>query len=109
MHVPGLKNNLVSVCMLEDLRYFVLFSGGKVFLHHKATTQVNNIRVHVKKHYKIDVDGCTTLSSKVGKVVSRDTSELWNRRLGHQHHSALRIMQHISTGLPRCTLVQIDT
>ena len=48
MHVPGLKKNLVSVAMLEDLGYDVIFSEGKVFLHHKATTQVKNIGVHVK-------------------------------------------------------------
>ena len=57
----------------------------------------------------LDVDGCATLSSKVGKVVSRDTSELWHRRLGHLHCSALRIMQQISIGLPKGTLAQIDT
>ena len=37
MHVPCLKNNLVSVAMLEDLEYDVFFSEGKTFLHHKAT------------------------------------------------------------------------
>ena len=37
MHVPGLKNNLVSVAMLEDLGYDVVFSEGKAFLRHKAT------------------------------------------------------------------------
>ena len=30
-------------------------------------------------------------------------------RLGHLHHSALNFMQHISTGLPKGTLAQIDT
>ena len=43
MHVPGLKNNLVSVAMLEDRGYDVVFSEGKEFLHHKATIQVKNI------------------------------------------------------------------
>ena len=37
MHVPGLKNNLVPVAMLEELGYDVVFSEGKVLLHHKAT------------------------------------------------------------------------
>ena len=48
MHVPGLKNNLVSVAMLEDLRYDVVFSEGKELFRHKATTQVKNIGVHAK-------------------------------------------------------------
>ena len=32
MHVPGLKKNLVSVAMLEDKGYDVVFSEGKSFL-----------------------------------------------------------------------------
>ena len=32
MHVPGLKKNLVSVTMLEDRGYDVVFSEGKAFL-----------------------------------------------------------------------------
>ena len=70
MYVLGLKKNLVSVAMLEDRGYDVIFTKVKVFLHHKATRQVKNIGVRVKKLYKIDVDDCTTLSSKSGKVVS---------------------------------------
>ena len=63
----------------------------------------------MKNLYKLDVDGCASLSSKAGKVVSRDTGELWHRILGRLHHSALRIMQKISTSLPKGTLAQIDT
>ena len=36
MHVPGLKKNLVSVAMLEDKGYDVVFSEGKDFLRHKT-------------------------------------------------------------------------
>jgi hypothetical protein len=31
MHVPGLKKNLVSVAMLEDIGYDVVFSNGKSY------------------------------------------------------------------------------
>ena len=34
MHVPGLKKNLVSVAMLEDKGYDIVFSEGKAFLRH---------------------------------------------------------------------------
>ena len=37
MHVLGLKNNIVSVAMLEDKGYDVVFSEGKAFLRSKAT------------------------------------------------------------------------
>ena len=37
MYVPGLKKNLVSIAMLEDKVYDVVFSLGKVFLRHIGT------------------------------------------------------------------------
>ena len=37
MHVPGLKKNLISVVMLEDKGYDVVFSKGKAFLRSKTT------------------------------------------------------------------------
>ena len=58
---------------------------------------------------KLDVDGCVALMSKADKVVSQDEGELWHMRLGHLHHSALKVMQQISRGLPKGTLVKIDT
>lgn len=36
-YVPGLKNNLVYVAILEDKGYGVVFSKGKVFLRHIGT------------------------------------------------------------------------
>ena len=37
MHVLGLKKNLISIKMLEDRGYDVVFSDGKAFLRHKTT------------------------------------------------------------------------
>ena len=45
MHVPGLKKNLISVAMLEDKGYDVVFSEGKAFLHSKATGETWRIGV----------------------------------------------------------------
>jgi len=39
-YVPRLKKNLVSVAMLEDKGYDVVFSKGMVFLRHITTRQV---------------------------------------------------------------------
>ena len=46
------------------------------------------------------------MASKAEGVVSRNEGELWHRRLGHLHHGALKILQQISTGLPKGTLAQ---
>lgn len=40
MYVRGLKKNLVSVSMLEDHGYDVIFSKGKAPLHHIALVKV---------------------------------------------------------------------
>ena len=70
---------------------------------------MKKIGVRVKNLHKLDGEDYAALSSKVDKVEIRDISELCHRRLGHLHHNALRIMQHISTGLPNGTLAQRDT
>lgn len=40
MFVPGLKKNLVSVTVLEDNGYDVIFNKGKAFLRHISTGRV---------------------------------------------------------------------
>ena len=45
MHVPGLKKNLVSIAMLEDRGYDVVFSEGKFFLRNKSTGQAKKIGI----------------------------------------------------------------
>jgi hypothetical protein len=58
MHVPSLKKNLVSVAILEDKGYDVVFSSGKSYLRHKETCQVKKIGIRVKNLYMLEVDGC---------------------------------------------------
>ena len=92
MHVPGLKKNLISVAMLEDKGYDVVFSKGKAFLHHKTTGQTKRIGIRVKNLYQLQVYGCAAKEGKSEGVVSRDEGELWHRRLDHLHHGALKIL-----------------
>ena len=105
MHVPSLKKNLVSVAILEDKGYDVVFSEGKAFLRHKKMGQTKKIGVRIKNLYKMEVDGCAEMVGKSEEVVSRDKGELWHRRLGHLHHGALKILQKNSIGLPKGNLV----
>eukprot|EP00253_Pinus_taeda_P004441 PITA_04441 len=108
MYMPRLNKNLIFVVVLEDKQYDVVFSKGKSFLKHVVTRQVKQIGVRVKDLYKLEVDVCVALSSKVEHVQSRDVRELWHRRMGHLYHGALNIMQQITTRLPKCTLDQHD-
>ena len=63
-YVPGLKKNLVSVMMLEDKLYDVVFSKGKAFLRHIARCQTKSIGIQLKNPYKLEVDDCATFSMK---------------------------------------------
>ena len=58
MYVPRLKKNLVSVTMLEEKGYDVVFSKGKEFLRHIATGQTKRIWVRVKNLYTLEVEQC---------------------------------------------------
>ena len=64
-YVPRLKRNLVSITMLEDRGYDVVFSKGKVFLRHIITRQVKQIGSLVKNLYALEVqDARKALRSK---------------------------------------------
>ena len=67
VHVPGLKKNLISVAMLEDKGYEVVFSEGKFFLRHKAIGQVKKVGIQEKNLYRLEVDGISTELPTVGK------------------------------------------
>ena len=79
MHVPGLKKNLVSVAMLEDKGYDIVFIDGKAFLRHKKMGYAKRIWVQFKNLYKLEVEGCAAMMGKAEKIVSRDKGELWHR------------------------------
>lgn len=70
MYVPGLKKNLVSVFMLEDRGYDVVFSKGKAFHRNKAMALVKKIGIQVKNVYKFKVEDCVALSTKAYMVQS---------------------------------------
>ena len=104
MYASGIKKNLVSVSMLLDHGYDVIFSKGKAFFCHIASGKVKWIGVRVKNLYKLDVEDCVSLRTKEEKVQRQDIGELLHRRLGHFHHGALKIMPQLYTELPKCTL-----
>jgi len=54
-YVPRLRKNLVSITMLEDKGYDVVFSKGKVFLRHITMRQVKQLGSRVKNLYALEV------------------------------------------------------
>ena len=71
-HVLGLMKNLISVAMLEDKGYDVVFSEGKAFFRSKTTRETRKIGVRFKNLYQLQVDGCAAMACKVEGVVSRE-------------------------------------
>ena len=67
MHVPGLKKKLVSVVMLEDKGYDIVFSDGKAFRKQKTMGQTERTGIQVKNLYKLEVDGWATIMAKQKK------------------------------------------
>lgn len=106
MFVLGLEKNIISLAVLEDHGSDVIFSKEKTFLRHIDKVEVKQIRVRVKKLYKLHVEDCTTLITKAKKVQGCNISEIWHLRLGHLHHGTSKIIQQIIIGLPRGALEQ---
>lgn len=108
MYVHGLKENLISGEVLACHGYDIVVSKGKSFMRHVPIGQVKHIRFRVKNLYKLEVEVCVALGRKSGEVYSWVVGELWHICMGHLHHGTLKIMQQITTGLPKCTLDQYD-
>jgi len=52
MYVPGLKKNLVSVRILKDKGYDVVFNKGKAYLKHYSSRKVKKNGVRIRNLYK---------------------------------------------------------
>ena len=63
----------------------------------------------MKNIYKLEVEECAALSTKAERLKIRDVGKLWHRRVVHLHHGDLKILQNISTVLPKGTVEQFDT
>ena len=86
LYVPSLKKNLISLSVLENKGYLVVFSEKKVLLWQRGLPlkQAETIGVQEGGLYKVPKQLARALThNQVG------TSELWHKRLGHLHYKAL--------------------
>jgi hypothetical protein len=100
LYVSGLKKNLVSISMLEDLGYEVFFRKGKVLMKPPNSKTLVQIGVRAKNLYRLQFGAVATLSSKKDNQQGRELAELRHRRMGHLHHRVLKILGAIAIGLP---------
>ena len=95
LYVPRLKNNLVSVSMIEDRCLGVSFLDGHVHVFPKTAGPSASyaIRVGCGMMYKLLFQLQHALAHSSG-------NELWHRRMAHLHHPTLRLLRHMVIGLP---------
>ena len=100
LYVPRLKKNLVSVSMIEDRGYGLYVLDGKVHLFPKSAGPSASCAIGMRcgKLYKILFQPQYALAHTSSSSV--ETCELWHRRMGHLHYSALRLLREMSTVLP---------
>ena len=99
LYVPGLKKNLVSVSTIEDRGFGIYVLDGKVYIFSKAEGPSTSyaIGVRCEKLYKLLFQPHHALAHTES---SNEICELWHRRMAHLHHSALRMLRDMTTGLP---------
>jgi hypothetical protein len=76
LYVPGLKKNLVSISVLEDLAYEVFFRKGKVLMKSLRSKIVVQIGVRVKTLYMLQFGATAALNSKKHSQQGRELAEL---------------------------------
>jgi hypothetical protein len=64
LYIPGLKKNLMSISMLEDLGYEVFFPKRRVLLKPPNSRTAMQIGVREKTLYKLQFGAATALNSK---------------------------------------------
>ena len=99
LYVPGLKKNLVSVSAIEDRGFGIYVLDGKVYIFSKAEGPSTSYAIGVRcgKLYKLLFQPHHALAHTES---SSEICELWHRRMAHLHHSALRMLRDMTTGLP---------
>ncbi|KAH9291809.1 hypothetical protein KI387_043002 [Taxus chinensis] len=105
LHVPGLGMNLISVSVLQDKGYNVLFRGTHVLIKHKDWKSPITIGVRSGRLYRLQFDTPKALMSSSNP---RDLGELWHRRMGHIHHGALKLLRETVTGVPEVSTEHDD-
>jgi hypothetical protein len=108
LYVPGLKKNLISVSTLRDRGLEVSFRGTEVFIHPKGSSLASGQVIGVRdgKLFKLLFQPLHALA--VSSNSSRQTCELWHRRMAHLHHGALRGLREVVTGVPQISTEHQD-
>ena len=105
LYVPSLKKNLISVSVLENKGYSVLFFEKKALLWQRGLPlkEAETIGVQEGGLYKVPRQLARALTHN-----QISTSELWHRRLGHLNYRALPNLQSMVSGMPSITCTDFE-
>jgi hypothetical protein len=97
LYVPALKKDFLSVSVMEDRGFVVMFKKGKVLVCPEESSLDTSMSIGVRKGnlYSLQVKSVQALLHD-----SDSLCELWNKKMGHLHYRALLIMREIVTDLP---------
>jgi hypothetical protein len=103
LYVPGLRKNFLSVSVMEDRGFSVIFQRGKVLICLEGASPDTTVVIGVRE------GNLYRLQGKLVQDLVHDNDnlcELWHRRLGHLHYRVLSILREIVTGLPDFSVEQ---
>jgi hypothetical protein len=101
--VSGIKKNLLSILVMEDKGFVVIFQRGKVLIRLEGVSPNTIVRIGVRE------GNLYRLQGKLVHALVHDSDnlcELWHRRMGHLHYKPLSILKKIVTGLPDFSVEQ---
>jgi hypothetical protein len=96
LYVLGLKKNIISIVVLEDKGYRVIFMDKKSLLWPKNQDRSSAIVIGVREGGLYKLAG--HIQASVHALVR--PSELWHQRFGHLHYKSLPGLQKMVRGMP---------
>jgi hypothetical protein len=108
LYVPGLKKNLILVSTLQDRGLEVTFRGIEVLIHPRGSSLTLGQVIGVTGG-KLFIFLFQPLHALVvSSDSSRQSCELWNHRMAHLHHGALRGLREDVTKVPQISIDHQD-
>jgi hypothetical protein len=96
LYVPWLKNKLLSVSVMEDKGFVIIFQRGQVLTRSEGASLDTTMKIGVREGILYSLQG------KLVQALLHDSDnlcELWHKRMGHLHYRVLPILREIVTGL----------
>lgn len=96
LYVPGLKKNLLSVSVMENRGFDIMFKKGQVLIHPERASPDTAVSIGVRE------GNLYRLRGKPVQALVHDSDnlcELWHGRMGHLHYRALSILAEIVNSL----------